>query len=131
MSSRVQAVCDWFGPTDLAKMEKEVMGVKDEVGAAAQPIPKLIGGLIGEKPLEARKASPITYITPDDPPFLIMHGDQDPLVPVIQSISFSEALAIEGVPRNLIIVKGAKHAFFTDSVQLYRVAEFFKIHLKE
>jgi dipeptidyl aminopeptidase/acylaminoacyl peptidase len=56
------------------------------------------------------QASPITHITPDDPPFLLIHGDQDELVPVEQSQLMYERLVEVGVPAQLVIVKNARHS---------------------
>ncbi len=81
--SRVQAVCDFFGPTDFTKMSGFWSTMKHDAPDA--PESKLIGGPIQENPPKAQKANPITYVTKDDPPFLIVHGDKDPLVPHNQS----------------------------------------------
>ncbi len=101
-SSRVQAVVDWFGPTDLTKMG----GMHDR---PSSPEARLIGGLVQDKPGEANAANPITYVSKDDPPFLIMHGDKDPLVPLNQSELLSDALLKAKVPVELVVVKGAGH----------------------
>ncbi len=78
VSSRVQAVCDWFGPTDFLKMG----GRHDDAGS---PESKLIGGPIQDNKELVAKANPITYVSADDPAFLIQHGDKDPAVPYNQS----------------------------------------------
>ena len=69
-SSRVQCVVDWFGPTDMATMGKQA----DKPGS---PVAQLIGGPVQENKEKARKASPLTYVSKDSAPFLIMHGDKD------------------------------------------------------
>jgi dipeptidyl aminopeptidase/acylaminoacyl peptidase len=56
-----------------------------------------------------REASPVTYVTPDDAPFLIIHGDQDTVVPVTQSQALSLTLTAAGVRNILVIVKNAQH----------------------
>ncbi len=99
--SRVQAVVDMFGPVDLVSMayirdrrlEERVFGVTDP----ADPLFKLY--------------SPISHITPDDPPFLILHGDQDETVPLEQSLSFYNSLIESGVQAELVVVKNAAHGF--------------------
>ncbi len=73
-SSRVQCVIDWFGPTELTTMGEQ----GDKPGS---PVALLIGGLVQENREKARKASPLTYVSKDSAPFLIMHGDKDNLVP--------------------------------------------------
>ena len=72
--------------------------------------PVLIGGPVQENKDKAAKASPVTYASADDPPFLIMHGDQDPLVPIAQNRELAEALKAVGVNVTFEVVKGAGHA---------------------
>ena len=69
----------------------------------------MIGGPFAEKEANAVAASPITYITKDDPPFLIIHGDEDATVPVSQSRLFATALKAAGVPPILDVVPGRGH----------------------
>ena len=56
-------------------------------------------------------ASPVSYITPDDPPFLILHGDMDPVVPYTQSQILHNRLLAAGVPSSLVIVHNGGHGF--------------------
>ncbi len=56
-----------------------------------------------------REASPITYVTPDDPPLLLVHGDADPVVPFEQSELMLAALEEQGVEARLIRIVGAGH----------------------
>jgi len=116
-SSRVQAVCDWFGPADLR-------GLARASPDAVLPVTQLLGGAVAERPELATQASPVCYVTPDDPPFLIMHGDRDQLVPVSQSILLDEALRKAGVDAKLIIIPGAGHGF-GGAEQIQAVREFF------
>ncbi len=131
MSSRVQAVCDWFGPTDLTQMEAHALtpGKPFSHDAPDSPESKLIGGAIQENRGKALAASPLTYVTPDDPPFLIMHGDKDPLVPHHQSEIFEAALKKAGVKATLHTVKGAGHGFGGPEI-MTMVQDFFDRHLK-
>ena len=89
-SSRVQCVVDWFGPADLTTMGKQA----DKPGT---PVAQLIGGPVQENLEKARKASPLSYVSKDSAPFLIMHGDQDNVVPLGQSEALAEALKKAGV----------------------------------
>jgi dipeptidyl aminopeptidase/acylaminoacyl peptidase len=57
------------------------------------------------------EASPISHVTPDDPPFLLIHGDRDELVPVEQSQLMYDRLIQENVPAQLVIVQNASHSF--------------------
>jgi acetyl esterase/lipase len=106
-SSRVQAVADWFGPTDFLKMGQN----KIDHDAANSPESQLIGGAIQENKEKVAKANPITYVTKDDPPFLIMHGDKDDLVPLSQSEMLLEALQKAGVDSKLTVLKDQGHGF--------------------
>jgi acetyl esterase/lipase len=55
-------------------------------------------------------ASPITHITSDDPPFLLIHGNRDPVMPFEQSQSMYDALQKAGVPSQLVVVENADHS---------------------
>ncbi|UCG57772.1 MAG: alpha/beta hydrolase [Phycisphaerales bacterium] len=136
-SSRVQAVCDWFGPTDFTQMDKHSLDGSSLIhDAPNSPESLLVGGPIQEEPHRsaARKANPITYVTKDDPPFLIMHGDKDMLVPLHQSELLHDALTKAGVVARLYVVKGGGHGLRGGedrSEKLFEIAaDFFDRHLK-
>ena len=100
-SSRVQAVVDFFGPSDLT------------LGTGGGN-PRLAENVFGAKSRDdevLKRASPVTYATPDDPPFLILHGDQDKVVPLAQSERLLEVLKNVGVPASLVVVTNAGHGF--------------------
>src|SRR5262249_1115640 len=122
-SSRVQAVVDFFGPADLTKM-----GGKPDSAVA-----KLLGGPVQENKEKAAKASPVTYVSKESAPFLILHGDKDPTVPYSQSEMLEEALKKAGVEVTLVNVKGAGHG--GEGVQTQgkrkRNADFFEKHLEK
>ncbi|HWE94101.1 MAG TPA: alpha/beta hydrolase [Tepidisphaeraceae bacterium] len=132
-SSRVQAVCDWFGPTDLTKMDEQSAksGVPSRMhhNAPDAPEAKLIGGPVADNKEKAAKANPITYVSKDDPPFLIMHGDKDPLVPLAQSELLRDALEKAGVPVKLEVIRGAGHGFGSPEIS-QSVQDFFDKNLK-
>jgi acetyl esterase/lipase len=94
-SSRVQAVADMSGPTDLTQKFTNT------------DIALLILVAFGGEQIV--KGSPVTYVTPDDPPFLIIHGDNDGVIPVEQSQLFYDSLIKAGVPAQLVIVKNGDH----------------------
>ena len=108
-SSRVQAVVDWFGPTDFLHIGDAESDIHHN--APDSPESKLIGGAIPENKDKAAKASPITYVSKDAPPFLIMHGDRDRTVPFNQSELLYAALKKAGVDVTLVPMKGAGHGF--------------------
>jgi len=124
-SSRVQAVIDWFGPTDFLKMGKNRM----DHDSGDSPEAQLVGGPIQENKEKVSRANPITYVTPDDPPFLIMHGDKDDLVPPGQSELLAEALRKAGVEVTLHMVPGAGHGFGGRELDA-KVDAFLDRHLK-
>jgi acetyl esterase/lipase len=126
-SSRVQAVCDWFGPTDFVAMIDQPSTIKRE--GADCPEALLIGGALRQNKDEAAKANPITYVDKNDPPFLIMHGDKDMTVPINQSELLNEALKKAGVDVTYHVVKGAGHGFGGPDIDKM-VDEFFAKHLK-
>ncbi len=111
MSSRVQAVVDWFGPTDLTLMDQQSgPGSMIQHDAANSPESLLLGGPVQEKRELAGTANPLTYIDAHDPPFLIMHGDNDQLVPLGQSVILAKALIDAGVEEvTMQTIAGAGH----------------------
>jgi acetyl esterase/lipase len=76
------------------------------------------------------QANPITYVTNDAPPFLIVHGDRDPLVPYQQSVLLNVALSQAGVPVTFYTVVGAGHGGFTDPHVPELTQAFFAKHLQ-
>jgi acetyl esterase/lipase len=130
VSSRVQAVADFFGPTDFLQMEAHRLPYGMAHNSPDSPESKLIGGLAQDNPEKAAKANPITYITKDDPPFLIIHGDKDPLVPHHQSELLEAALKKAGVPVTFYTVKGGGHGGFKDPNVPKLTRDFFEKTLK-
>jgi acetyl esterase/lipase len=106
-SSSVNAVVDWFGPTDFLVMDS--CGSSMVHNAANSPESSLIGGPIQDNRDKCALANPITYIDADDPPFLIFHGDADPLVPYCQSELLFNTLQRENVPSQFVLVPNAQH----------------------
>jgi dipeptidyl aminopeptidase/acylaminoacyl peptidase len=98
---------------------------------ADSPESQLIGGPIQEYPDKVAAANPITYVGQNNPPFLIMHGDQDPIVPFHQSQVLYEALQAAGSEVSFQPVTGAGHGGegFRDSAVLQTVVDFFTRHL--
>ncbi|GGE30879.1 hypothetical protein GCM10011391_06890 [Pullulanibacillus camelliae] len=127
-SSRVQAVVDWYGPTDFLQMSK--FPSKVDFDGPDSPESKLIGGPIQENKDKVKLANPITYITSNDPPFLIMHGDKDMRVPYNQSVLLYTALKKAKVQVAMYKIKGAGHGGFTQPEIMDTVLQFFDNHLK-
>lgn len=133
VSSRVQAVVDWFGPTDLTLMASQSgphsMIQHDDPNS---PESHLVGGPVQEKRDVARTADPLTYISKDCPPFLIMHGDNDQLVPLGQSVILAKALVDAGIEVTMKTIHGAGHEGpqFRNAENQRLVEEFLNLHLK-
>jgi acetyl esterase/lipase len=124
-SSRVQAVCVWYGPSDLPRLIEKRQGP-----APAFIMRKLLGGPAGENLEKAREASPIVYVSEDDPPFLIMHGQRDRIVPVEQARRLNAALLSQHVPCNMILLERTGHmgkAFLRSKAPFV----FFEHHLRK
>ena len=133
-TSRVQCVLDDYGPTDFTQMDAyRISAAAMEHNLPSSPESRLIGGLISD-PSQARKvarANPINYVTRDDPPFLIVHGDEDPLVPHHQSELLFAALQTAGVRVRLNTVKGGGHGTGFGGPELEKLRrDFFDLHLK-
>jgi acetyl esterase/lipase len=110
VSSRVQAVLDWFGPTDFTQMTQQ-SGPKSVLkhDGPNSPEARLLGGPLEEKLELAKTANPITYIDKKTPPFLIMHGDSDRVVPLGQSVILAKALIDAGAEVTMKTIPGADH----------------------
>ena len=110
VSSRVQAVLDWFGPTDFTQIAQQ-SGPKSVLkhDGANSPEARLLGGPLEEKLELAKTANPITYIDKNTPPFLIMHGDADRVVPLGQSVILAKALIDAGAEVTMKTIPGADH----------------------
>ncbi|MGA2034698.1 MAG: alpha/beta hydrolase [Thermoguttaceae bacterium] len=125
-SSRVQAVVDWYGPTDFVHWDPNF-------NKAVNPmIAQLLGGPAAENEAKARRASPSTYVGKDAAPILIIHGDKDNIVPLGQSEQFAEALKKAGVEAQLQIIKGSGHGgpAFASPENYKIIEEFLAKHLK-
>lgn len=129
-SSRLQAVVDYFGPTDFLQMDAHRLPSSMVHDEPDSPESELVGGPIQENWEAVARANPITYVRPDAPPFLIVHGEVDPLVPHHQSELLGAALKESQVPVSLYTVIGAGHGGFTDPQVLEKTRAFLARHLK-
>lgn len=106
-SSSVNAVCDWFGPMYLLKMDS--CGNTTQHGADNSPGSLILGGPIKQNLDKEALLEPKTYIDPTDPPFLIFHGTADNVVPYCASVFFNKDLKAKGVQSEYIEVPGGQH----------------------
>ena len=127
-SSRVQAVADLYGPADLVIMFDGIRGL----------LLPLVFGTIDANSEIVSGASPVTHVTSDDPPFLILHGDKDTLVRLSQSEILYERLVAAEIPATLVVVKNGAHGFRAEGSPMTptwdsiidMIADFFDQHLK-
>jgi len=129
-SSRVQAVVDFFGPTDFLQMDAHRLPDGEVHDATDSPESRLIGGPIQAHRENASRANPIAYVSGEAPPFLIVHGDADPLVPHHQSVLLAAALEQAGVPVTFHTVKGGGHGRFAGPTVPALVRAFLAASLK-
>jgi acetyl esterase/lipase len=127
VSSDVQAVVDWFGPSDFFTMP---IG-KRQFREGEDPELLLFGGRGSEKRELAELAGPFYHADEADVPFLIMHGDKDNLVPPAQSQMLHEKLKAAGVDSTLIVMEGMGHGFGWEAEVFEPVEAFFKRTLKK
>jgi acetyl esterase/lipase len=115
--SNVQAVVEWFGPTDFLKMDEQLAasGMPSPPGmehsAADSPESLILGQHIVRAPELVQKANPETYVSTNAPPFFIQHGTKDMIVPVQQSINLAKKLeqTIGKANVTLEVLEGAGH----------------------
>jgi acetyl esterase/lipase len=116
-SSRVQAVVSAGGPTELASCYSTL---KWPIGTFLEASPD-------QSPDRYKAASPVTYVTRDDPPILLIYGDSDYAVPVSQAVLLDARLQEAGVAHSLIVRKGVGHI---DLLWIPEVLNFFDKYLK-
>ena len=125
-SDRVQAVINWYGAVDFYGMMREY-GLTDLAQLPGNNcVSKLFDGELEQKGDLIRLANAIDYVSPDAPPFLILHGDRDESVPVSLSYDLHGRLEAAGCDATLVIVKGAGHATaeFAQKKLLRRIADW-------
>lgn len=125
-SPKVRCVVDFFGPADLSLYGKSP-GLED-----AYMVP-VFGKQCKTDPEIYKKASPVTYVTKDAPPVLLVHGTFDLVVPVVHSEGLHKKLKDAGATAELITVRGAGHGW--EGAALARSTEdalkFLETHLKD
>jgi acetyl esterase/lipase len=130
--STVEAVADLSGPANLVTMSTEGAS-----GAVQDNFIKLLGPVpAAQLPDELKSASPVTYVSPEDAPLLIIHGELDAIVHPSQSQELATALEAAGVPVTLVIVNGGAHALDEPGAQpnpeeiTKMVVDFFEAKLR-
>ena len=124
----IKCVLDFYGPSDFVMLA----GTPDtSINNERNPVSILLGALPLKRPDIAKKASPVTYIDKNDPPFLIVQGEKDESVPNTQSKILSSWLTITGVKNELIVVPNAPHygeMFDTEDIRR-QLFNFLSAHL--
>ncbi len=136
-SSAVQAVMDWFGPSDFLQMDAQALaqgcGASDQThNLANSPESLYLGAAIQSVPALAAKSNPITYIVTTTPPFLLQKGTLDCTVPVGQSMLLADALKAKGVFVRYDQLSGAGHggSQFISSSNIQIMLDFLNQKLK-
>ena len=136
-SDRVQAVCDYYGPTDFNSVMQQADADKNvrnifKFNTPSDPYSCLIGVSLGSDKQKGDAVSPVHYVSKDNPPILILHGTFDALVPLAQSEEFTAALKAQGVEVLLQKLPGSGHggpAFGKPAVSAL-IQNFFDKHLQ-
>jgi len=136
-STKIQAAVDWFGPINFLTMDDQFResGVDGQVhNVATSSESLLIGKQINLAKDLVQKANPETYITADDPPIYIQHGTNDIIVPIQQSMEFSNNL-VKYIGSNKLVyesLKGASHGdpAFRRKENVDRILDFIDKYLK-
>jgi acetyl esterase/lipase len=126
-SSRVTCVIDFCGPANFLTFGSQ--GSTIDPDNPKQVLAKLIGGPVKDRPEAARSVSPVTHVDAADPPFLLVHGTKDVLVPYAQATEFDAALGAAGVPSILVTGTDAPHVFVTPTL-IRRMRGFLERHLR-
>ena len=125
--ARVQAVSDGYGPVDLAAVVAAgAESAPPQLSGANAPEARLLGGPPAELPELAERASPLSYVSGGAPPFHILHGTADALVPHGQSELLHDALVRAGASSELYLIDGFGHGFLNPAgtSDLDRVMDF-------
>lgn len=100
---RVAAIVNWFGITDVV----DLLDGDNMKGYAVQ----WLGSMTDRNDI-ARRVSPLSYVRPDLPPIITIHGDADPTVPYSHAVRLHEALTKAGVTNELVTIPGGRHGGF-------------------
>ncbi len=140
-SSRVQAVACFFPPTDFlnyGKTDEDAIGRGILANFAAPFAFRELDGtkrvfvpITDEAKVRAigRAISPISHVSADDPPTLILHGDADNLVPIQQARTFLEEMEEAGVETKLVTKPGAGHGWPEIVADMAAIADWFDAHI--
>ena len=128
-SSEIQAVVDFFGPTDLTTILSQ--STPHGLNVRAPALTLMFGKPLDQAAEELKLASPVYHVDAGDPPLFICHGDLDPQVPINQSIQLYGKYRELKLPVQLEYVHGGGHGGkqFSDPSLIHKVDQFLKKHL--
>ena len=129
-SSVVQAIVDYYGPTDFPRRIKTQPHKTIEKNSVVYD---LLGGPADEKIELAKLASSVTHVTADDPPLLIIHGMKDNTVLIGQSESLKAKYEALGIPVALHVLPDGKHGGMEFYMKPYSglVCDFLDKHIRK
>jgi acetyl esterase/lipase len=155
ISDAVQAVCVWYGPVDVTRAPPTIVfkddpcqtplgRLEDTYGGEETPYfywtlawGAFLGGSLDDAAVieRARQATPLTYVDAADPPFLVIHGENDGMIPVEQSELLVAALNSAGVKVTLVRPAGVGHGYGAAGMEvmpalLTPTLQFFDTHLR-
>jgi acetyl esterase/lipase len=127
-SSEVQGIISFYGASDLTTILQQ--STPHGLGVRVPALDLLLGGQPDVVPELARLASPVFHVDKSDPPLLLLHGDQDPQMPVNQALELLGAYERAKAPARLEVVHGAAHggSMFYDPERLGVVRKFLRKH---
>lgn len=125
-SSLVQAVVDGYGPCDFSRIDEDRGAMRQDPSDAetllvGKVVPagdpdsfesRFLGVPVSTSPEQVKLADPVHYLRPGAPPFLILHGRADTLIPCTQSRYIFDALSAAGADATLVLFQNLKHGFF-------------------
>ncbi len=143
VSSRVQAAGCFFSPTDLTNFgdsSENIVDLMRQRGAAVDPAFQFydVDEKTGARTVVSdpdhvlrllREMSPVTHVTADDPPTMLIHGDADKAVPLQQSQRLIDRLKTTNVPSRLVVREGMAHAWPGWEADTELIADWFDAHL--
>jgi acetyl esterase/lipase len=125
LSPRVQCVVAFYPPTDLDALTSGWLWRK----VSFSDVGRLIGGAVEQNRERVARANPVNYISNNTPPFYLLHGDRDRLVPIHQSELLHAALQRAGVPVHFEVVSGKGHAIGPPPEAVPKLNSFLRQHL--
>ena len=128
-SSNVQATLSFYGASNLTTILEQ--STPFGLGVRIPALQLLLGAQPEDVPQIARLASPIFHVDASDPPLLLIHGDQDPQMPINQAHELHGIYQKLGLSTQLEVIHGAVHGGpeFYDEIRLQIIKEFLKNHL--